>query len=557
MRPKNVFVGKVKNNLSVMFIVLLIAVAITAITYYLLSNIFYHPGDSAFGGREVFLYPRYFPPQNDLSSAIFPLWEKAGQLLLLKYSLAILAVFMAAYHFGYKKVRGMLKFLFWIYLLALINIFLFLGFTPSGFGHVEKQANSINNGMRYVMTVLFSPDKGLWSKPESKMWTTSAQSVSQRVESVAGAPEVSLFKKFVYLFNTYYGNKVNYVLLGTTHPLGNMALAFILFKTSAMFPNPAVAWGIIVTLINTLLILVIALIATQAFSARMGKLTALMMLVVPSVTMQFCALIDIIGTLFTATGFLLVALTIKKLYTHPGLKSLNLFNYGLLTSLPFFLSAQISYGNMIPIALALVSFVAVAFEKIKKFPFYWLGLSLVPLFYLIAEYIVSSGNSCYFLRAAAIANEVGNYLLSWRSYAVSQFANFVVLSVIGGILYLPVLINALSFSASSALSFLKRQTFSPVRANYRRKIRLFLSLIACGSLLYLLVQKSIRLEIERIVHWAFICAWPLMGVYFISLRVTLARLLGRRIRAGWPVLIFGIIQLIISIVLALCLQDYC
>ena len=555
MPNKNFSLGKIKNKLSVMFFILLVATAITAIAYYLLSNIYYHPGDSAFGGREVFLYPRYFPPANDLPSGVFPLWQKSTQIMLLQYGFIIFAAFITAYFFIYRKVRSLSKFMLCVYLLALLIIFMFLRFTPHGFGHIERQATSINNGMRYAMVKLFSPDKGMWSSPDSRMWTTSAKSLSESVPSGMGKAEVSLIKKLTYLFNTFYGNEVNYTVLGSTHPLGNFAVAFIIFKIASIFPNSAIAWGIIVTLINTITVVIIGLIAGYAFSKRIGKLTAIMMLTIPSVVMHFCAMIDVITSLFTAIGFLIMAITIKKLYSQPEYQTVNFLRLGLLTGLPFFAAAQMNYGNMIPITLSLLSFFVVTFKQIKRLTPYILGLLFLPVVYLVFEFLISSGKSCYPVRAMAVARFVGNYL-NFRPYGPSQFANFTVLFVMGGILYLPTIINSVQFTLIAITSFFKRNISANAPANYRRKIRTFLSFIVAGTLFYLLVQKSIRLEVERILHWVFICVWPLMGVYFISLRVVFKRLFNRQISSTLPLLVLGLAQLTLSIVLALCIQDY-
>jgi len=65
-----------KNKLVGIFLLIPFSMMVTAAAYYLFEHIFYIPNV-----MPVFLVPRYYGGQNDLSSAIFSQWKELAWVL--------------------------------------------------------------------------------------------------------------------------------------------------------------------------------------------------------------------------------------------------------------------------------------------------------------------------------------------------------------------------------------------------------------------------------------------------------------------------------------------
>ena len=503
--------SQTKDRLAGFFLVSLTLGAIVGLSYFLLMNIAYNPF-SGVGGKEVFLLPRYYEKQNDLPSGVFHQWKT-----LLFSSLGLLGLLISAFQASRKLKFS--RFLIVAYVCTFLIEAIFLSFTWNGFDHLEMQAKSINNG--------------LWFTLQNLIQTPSFVQAS--------GPG-----KIQYIFTTLGSNTSGYTLPGTTHPPAFILIAWALYQFTALFPRPALLWGFTVTAINTLNIVVISSLARSAFSTRTGKFTGLMLMCLPSVCLHFCAMIDVMGSLTFAAGLLFIVRTM----TEP--RSRVRF-FGFMAGLFFTLAAQFTYGHSIPIAVSLVAFTWV--HTISKSPAnlsrFFSGLVVVPLVYFVFEFLVSDGTSFWPIRALNIARTVENGLLT-RPYPLSQVANFTVMGVIGGWIYLPVAV----FSFGALFHTFKWSKKNEVWGAGKR-IRTLLVMILCGSILLLLAQKTVRLEVERTWHWAFIPAWALMGFVLLSTTEAVKRLLpAQRIRSGTVVFALCLFQLVTSIALAVCIQDY-
>ena len=514
---------KTEDDLAKMFICLAAVILLVGMSYFLLSHIFYNHSSDGIGGQEVFLVPRYLLKQNDLPTTIFNSIDN-----LVKYSIIVSAAVFFGLYLALKKKLPSFLFFIAIYLLALLVEFSFLGFTANGFLHLRLQSISINNGYWYSMNHLLD---------------------------IPVYADASIFGKASYLFGTLCNNEAGYSIPGTTHPPGLFLIAFAIRKVGAIFPDVSVGWGIVVTMLNTIVIVFIALIAGSMFSRKTGRLTAIMLMTVPSVTMHFCAVLDGVATLFIVAGFWGIILAIKTIYGAKRNTSWSLFFTGLITGLSFTLAAQMTYGHVIPICVSLLSFYIVTRKSISLFSPFTVGLLIIPLSFFLFEYIISSGSSFYPIRALRIAHFVKTELHT-RPYPLSQFGNFTVLSIMGGILFMPTVVNAFWFSAKTIKTTLLKPVSLVREGGSRRRIREFLCFTVLGTFTFLILQKTVRLEVERTWHWAFVPVWSLMGIYLLSIKCVFRRLFIKPVSTKSIMIgLFGL-QLAISIIIAICIQDY-
>ena len=172
---------------------------------------------------------------------------------------------------------------------------------------------------------------------------------------------------------SWYGNVANpdfSLPPGISHPPGQyLILAAIGFLGMLISSDLALGWGIIITILNTLLIPVIIIISKEAFSERIGKFTGIMLLTIPSVCMHFCGMFDVLLSVFTALGALFLIYGLKHFWDdQPEGKpkhSKGLL-YGLGCGTFFTLAAQGTYGHAIPILAFLLSFLFFAKKRRTK-----------------------------------------------------------------------------------------------------------------------------------------------------------------------------------------------
>ncbi|MCG2711853.1 MAG: hypothetical protein L6416_05975 [Candidatus Omnitrophica bacterium] len=516
-----------KSKFLKLFFLIPLGVTITAIAYFLLTQIFYYfPG--GVGGKEVFLTPRYLLQQNDLPSGIFQQWR---QLILVIFT-GVAFIFTALNLSRNKKITFG-KFLFFIYILAISLEFMFVLLTPNGWGHLALQAKSINNG--------------IW---------LSLQVINETIH----LRHLDFVDTMRYIYIDLGGNTCGYTLPGTTHPPGIFLVSIAIFTLAThifrFLHNPALAWAITMTLTNTLLIVIVSLIAREAFSTRIAKLTAISLLTVPSVLMHFCALLDAIASLFTATGILIMLNALKyfRLDTFSRNRTKSLL-MGMFSGLFFMLCIQMTYGHIVPISALILTFIVLVDKKdFKNLSMFMLGMSMLALMYFSFEYWISNGTSFWFKRAFRLAKIVGDGL-AWRPYPLSQVANFVILSVMGGILFLPCIIFMSGYTFSSLWRLIRGRLYI---SNTRALCRFSLSFSVILILSYLIFQKTVRLEVERTLHWFFVFIWSMSGIFLVAIDVFCREIFpGMFIRnRNWGLFIFLLLQFVITLTLAMGIQDY-
>jgi len=429
-----------------------------------------------------------------------------------------------------------------MYGLALIVVFLFLFLTPHGLHHIELQATSINNGIWYSLNALYA---------------------------MPASHNASPLGKVQYIFQVLCSSEAGYTLPGTTHPAGIFLVAFSILAVAKFISldlmggdihSLGMAWGILVTLLNTLLIPIVMTMAKEAYSEKLGKWTGVFMLTIPSVCFYFCAMLDGIASLLLAMGILFLVYALKYDYQQDSKKNRNVYlYYGLGAGAFFTLAAQMTFGHAMPILALLAAFYLLERKSgVKRLLAFSLGLMIPVALYFIFEYWVSAGKSLWIVRAFAITKIVEHGLDVAKPYPLAQVANFVVMLVMGGILFLPVLGYICVVMGKIVAGGLMK---TKPDASNELSIKRFLIIATFIMLLMLLFQRTVRLEVERIWHWFFIPVWSLMGIFFPSSQVVLERLFPLNgpitINKVWLApLVLCVVQLLVTVVLAMSIQDY-
>jgi len=532
MRTNN-FTSK-RGQLSNLFLLLLGSAILTYLAYYLISNLAFYPTEGAVGGREVFLKPRYFLAQNDLKSGIFNQWT---ELFLVTLAAFILVIF-SYFKFCIRQI-SFSKFLFWNFIFAFLMEILFLGLTENGFKHLELQAISINNGiLRGVQILMDRPD----------------------------FVNLGFIDRLQYIFQTIGSNDSGYTIPGTTHPPGIFVIAYFFYAIASLFDNIGLAWGLLLTFINTFLVVVLGLLTRAAFSEKAAKLNGVFLLTIPSLCLHFSAMFDVTASLFAAIGIWALSKVIQKISDSYSWQWA--WKWGFIAGLFFTLAVQMTYGHAIPVLASLVSFVLLCRKATSFKAVPWLlGLATTPIIYFIIEYLLSSGHSFWPIRAYNIVHIVNQGLQS-RPYPLSQVANWVVMSIMGGLLFLPTALSVLSKKSvshyiSNLLDFLEINNgvigtkSSAINLSSRSRVRLFISWSAILMIFFLIPNTAVRLEVERTWHWLFVPVWVLMPICFIALRSTIRHLYpSKQTIAKYAILGFLLTQLVISLTLAISIQDY-
>ncbi|MBI5890590.1 MAG: hypothetical protein HZB47_07920 [Nitrosomonadales bacterium] len=523
-------ITEVRTKLTLIFLLTSVGAFVTCLGYYLFSQIFYNPLHPLYGGGEVFLLPRSHLAQNDMAFSLFSQW---GVLAVVVPSLVAIAY--AAFSMAVNRRISFRVFLLSAYILCFLVELLFLFITtPEGLAHIADQTHSINNGI-YL---------GL-------------QQVTDQL-TAHGIKDVLSLDSMRYLYGEMYAKIVPGTLpfVGATHPPGTFVLTYLVYGLGvALFPflSHDTACGVVVALINTSAIIILGLIAKEMFSERIARLSCVMMLCLPSVALHFMAVLDGVASVFIGIGILFLIHALNAITASS--KRAHMF-YGAGAGVALTLAAQFTFGHAFPILAVLTAFLISSGDIVsqrKRMVQFAATLLIAPTCYFLFEYLVSAGKVFYVALALERAQAVAAGLES-RPYPISQVANLIVMSVMGGVVLFPSAI----LSLGSGLTMTRNLTRKPpARFTGKERIRNYLLFSVFVMVLLLLFQKTVRLEVERTWHWFFLPVWALMGYLFYGIHVFFRRLFPAKKGFGnLPVLLFCLVQLAITVALAMSIQDY-
>lgn len=440
----------------------------------------------------MFLTPRYFLEMNDLKTDIFANWKI---LCFLIPAYASGAFFLhkwannTALRFSY--------FLFLLYFVTLFFAFLFHFFSPLGLEHMEKNIISINNGS-YL---------GIQQIIKEKGWF-----------------DVSFFQKIFFLLKDIYPTDCHYTVIGWTHPWGAALVTFVLFSIAKFLHpiNSAFFLGVMITGLNAVLIPLIVLIIRRCSGEFWARKSSIFLIFIPSILFHISSLFEIMATVILALMILLSFLLIDN---KNSLR--KFFGLSFLWGACCLLVAQWGYGLVIPISAI---FLFLIFNLQRNVVLYFIGvIAVLGLLFLGFEFLLSNGQSFYLARAISCVKSLGHFQEQARPYPLSQFANFTIISIMGGILFLPAF-----FSSIETIVSWKNKNQSWEFKN--------LSLAFVLSYTFLLLFIRTPLEVERTWHWVFIFSWPLLGNII------------KEVKDWYWTLVVS--QALISLALALTVQDY-
>lgn len=485
----------------------------------------------------TFLSPRIWPWVSDIPTGPFQQW------IALPIVTGILA---ACIYLGFVLSKtqkiSFRVFCLILYVLCLVEVISFLYLTPNGIGHIALQAKS-------VMNIIWLPIHSLINfHPEFR--------------------NLSMLNKVRYIFTVWGATYATPTYQGSTHPPMFTVIGFALYLVSKYLFTPlqsfltvngihyiAFGWGVIVTLINATLIIIVSYIAKIIFSEKIGRLTGVMGLTLPFVLFFVNAVMEGIPTVFLAAGILLLLLT-AQYFARKNVKPGKTVSFGLAIGVCFIIAAQFSYGFAVPISSFLLCFSTLLFSMNRKQLFIlFAGIALPAFAYFVFEYFISSGQSFWILRSFSITGHLNTLLDTFRPYPVSQISNFVVMSVMGGILWLPVVITCAIYSLKRLVIMIKPDAVNP---DNTPPVRRYYIVAVSLCFLYLLLQKAVRLEVERTWFWFFFPAWALAGLYIGPWSRYVKQKISKYIRIpiNNPFIYLLAIQAIISIILATQIQDY-
>jgi hypothetical protein len=515
---------------TILFVSIWFFTVSSAVAYFILINVFYIPKPNS--AWAVFLAPRWYGGTNDLPSA--PLSNWTGFLVFSACLGVVVALLVrwAIFPFVGRRLYGIALY-FTALGIALATVWL----SPTGLSHAAAQVVSINNGSY-----------------------STVYSLSQSPEFQVGDFGVQLR----YLFGVIGANDSGYTVPGSTHPPGLLAFALLLYSGTRQIAGgdlglAAYLWAAIVTGFSALLLPIGLAISRRMFSETTARLSVLFMLVVPSIAFHLCAMIDAVAGVFVALAALLLLRQIgcdeeslstrdsSARWSPPALVA------GFAVGTLLVIALQFTYGHAIAVVALLLAFVVVYRPRVR---IAWLrmvaGLTLAAGAYFAVEYWLSSGHSFWPVRAVSMARIVGSGLDAARPYPLAQLGNFVLVAAWGGLLVLPTAaysiwkVGLLPLFRTAARREPERDALAPT---------LRFMMIALGSsTVLLLIQSSVRLEVERTWFWYFTLAWPLGGLA-ISALTRGSPTESRSTRYLWPaLLIFS--QLGITLAFVLSLQDY-
>lgn len=523
-------IRKINTNLVMNVILLVFGAYLSFILYYIFSQIFYNPINPQYGGGNVFFYPRYFLQQNDMYFTIFEEWIRLIILIPIIASIIYIGLILNTCKLITFKIY---LFIIYCFGIALELSFLFIS-SRDGFEHIALQVHSINNGV----------------------YAGLGQMVKKFTDH--GVQNLISFESVRVLYSDIYGNLVEgtYPFVGSTHPPGMFVIvAGIYIGAIKILPffKPEMAIGLIVSLINSLNILLIALILKELFSEKIAKLSALYIIAVPTVLLHYMSIVDGISSVFIGLSILFILYSIKPLLNnHNKINSFCILISGLFLTL----AAQFTYGIIIPIISLILSLLIVFYNQslnIKSILIFFIILFIFPTIYTIFEFYISNGKVSYILMGLERASYVKNGLQN-REYPISQIANFIVIFIMGGLVIFPSLLQSFFIS----IRFIRLLLNGITPSNFGKKgLRNYLALSVCFMVILLISQSTVRLEVERTWHWFFLPAWTLMGYILYGIKIMSRRLFSNSLRSfNFMYLSLCFTQIIISIVLAICVMDY-
>ncbi len=463
----------------------------------------------------VFLAPRSYGGMNDLPSSSFRQW---GELCIITL---VVAFYFRFFHSNLEKV-SIRKYICFSYLLTFLVTFGFVLITSSGIYQYVIQAKSVNNGIVYSIGYLLE-------LPEFS--------------------RASLIGKVEFIFTTLGSNDSGYTIPGTTHPPAVFLIFFLIAGLakllafgSAELSHLMITWTIVVTLINCLLIPLMLMTIKEVYGEAAARKSLYYLLSIPSITFHICAMGEIFGSIALTSAIYLSIKLIKLLQVNSSdSRQVHLLLLGVGSC--FVLQAQISYSQLIPIFCFGITLVPIIFSSpLRVFLLRILYLTIPFFVYSFFEFAASGGQSFYFFRAFEIAQMVGDGLQEVRPYPQSHFANWVIISVFGGLLFLSTILTLWRNSIQVLQGYYQNRT--PQR--YLQVSTLFASVI-------LVFNSTARMEVERIWHWFFIPVWILASATVVSLYKHIFKFKSRQLNLGVAVVS---LQMIVTLILAMVIQDY-
>lgn len=509
-----------RNELVNLAMLGIFSLLVTTILYYIFSQVLYNPMHPLYGGGEVFLLPRYTLSQNDIKAFVFNRWD-----ILFELAIFISIVVIVIYKKQQYAKWSFKKFLFIVFI---CNILIELAFTLlplNGFNHIGIQAASINNGM-YIASHSFH-DKLIQY----------------------GINDFFSLEWLRYLYiNMYSTIKFGaYPFVGATHPPG----IFILTRPLS-FLTPT-GWGLVVGFINSLSIVLLGFIIKDAFSERMAKLTCIYFLLIPTVCIHSFSVIDGIPSVLVALAIFVIARELKNykqqcFYGH--------ITNGLIVGLVLTLAAQFTFGHAFPIFALLAAFyLTIRDMQIdnRGYRIFLLSVLIFPFLYFIFEYLISDGKVFYISLALERVKTV-NAGLSSRQYPASQIANWIVMSVMGGIAFLPIVLSVLSKGPKLVYMAIHGNV---KKIHSKKDVKKFVILSVFFMTIFLVTQSAVRLEVERTWHWFFLPTLLLTPYIFYGVSIVNRRLYPTHTtRRFQHMLIIFLLQMTITLTLAISIQDY-
>ena len=520
----------VSNRLILIIVLTSTGIFFTYLCYYIFSQIFYNSLHPLYGGWEVFLTARSHLEMNDMKFTKFSEWQRLAVIVPLLIGITCLAYIVAL-----NRRISFWIFLLFVYILCILVEILFLFITTrDGLTHIAIQTRSINNGI-YL----------------------GIEQVTKQLAS-HGIKDFISINSMQYFYGEMYANigPGSYPFVGSTHPPGIFIIIYLVYHLGlVLFPflDPDAARGMMVALINTSTIIIMGLIVKEMFSERIARLSCVMLLCLPTVAIHFMSVIDGVGSVFIGIGILFLIYAMKAItLSSPRLNIL----YGVGAGLALTLSAQFTFGHAFPIFAILIGFFIstdyINSEK-KKLIQFVAALIIAPASYFIFEYLVSNGKVFYVALALERVKTVTNGLDS-RPYPLSQVANFIVMFVMGGIVMFPTVMLSLGGGLTIARNLLGTQT---LQLNSKKRIRNYMLYSVFIMFFLLLIQKTVRLEVERTWHWFFLPVWTLMGYQFYGIKIIFRRLFPtKKEYSNLSLLMYFIIQLTITVVLSMSIMDY-
>jgi hypothetical protein len=466
-------------------------------------------------GWAVFLAPRSYGGMNDLPSSPFRQWRELCFILL------AVSIYFRFYDFKISEFSWR-KYVVFSYLLTFLVTLGFVIITSNGIYQYVIQARSVNNGIVYSIGYLLE-------LPEFS--------------------SVSLVEKFEYIFTTLGSNDSGYTIPGTTHPPASFLIFFIvaglakiLAFGSTEISHLMITWTLVVTLINCFLVPLILMIIREIYGETTARNSLYYLLSTPSITFHVCAMGEIFGSIALMGAIYLAVKLIRELQENPvDSESVHLLLLGI--GACFVIQAQISYSQLIPIFCFGITLVPIIFRSPLRVTLSRLLYLTIPYFvYSLLEFGASKGESFYLVRAFEFAQIVDSVMQEARPNPQSHVANWVIISVFGGLLFLFTILKLWG----NSLRVLKGYWQDRTPRRYLEASVLLASVI-------LVFNSTAHMEVERIWHWFFSPVWILASVTINSLSKIKVKARSKELNLGRLVVLA---QLVTTLILAMVIQDY-